>query len=88
MEVFKIVLYSLAALTSLGCTVQLYRGYRRRRYPILMWSALCFAFLTVNNILLFADLVLFESVDLQVWRTATSLLAVMCMLYAFLWEAD
>jgi hypothetical protein len=88
MEAFKIVLYSLALLTSLGCTVQLYRGYRRRRYPILMWSAMCFAFLTLNNVLLFADLVLFPGLDLRIWRTTTALLAVMCMLYAFLWESD
>ena len=88
MEAFKIALYSLAILTSFGCTVQLYRGYRRRRYPILMWSALCFAGLTINNVLLFVDLVLFPAMDLRIWRSCTALAALLCMLYALVWDVD
>ena len=88
MELVKVVLYSLAILTSLGCTVLLIRGYRERRYPLLLWSALCFAFLTANNVILFFDMLVFPAVDLRLWRLSTALVGVLCMLYAFIWESE
>jgi hypothetical protein len=84
----KIALYALATLTSLGCTILLARGYARHRYRLLLWSALCFACLTVNNVLLFIDLVLFPGIDLRLWRLVAALAGVLFMLYAFLWEAE
>jgi hypothetical protein len=88
MELVKIVLYSLAILTSLGCTVLLIRGYRERRYSLLLWSAICFACFTINNVLLFFDMLLVPDVDLRLWRLVTALAGVLCMLYAFLWESE
>ena len=88
MDPLKIGLYSLAILTSLGCTVLLIRGYRQRRYSLLLWSAVCFACLTANNVLLFVDLLIFPTVDLRLWRLITSLAGVLCMLYAFIWESE
>jgi uncharacterized protein DUF5985 len=88
MELLKITLYSLAILTSLGCTVLLVRGYRTRRFPLLLWSAVCFACLTASNVLLFVDILIVPSIDLRIWRLATALAGVLCMLYAFIWEAE
>jgi Family of unknown function (DUF5985) len=88
MPILKIVLYGLAILTSLTCTVLLFRGYVERRLRLLMWSALCFAGLTINNLLLFVDLVIFPSTDLRLWRLLAALAGILCMLYAFIWEAD
>jgi Family of unknown function (DUF5985) len=88
MDPLKIGLYSLAILTSLGCTVLLIRGYRQRQYSLLLWSAVCFACLTANNVLLFVDLLVFPTVDLRLWRLVTSLAGVLCMLYAFIWESE
>jgi hypothetical protein len=88
MEAVRFVLYALAIVTSLGCTVLLVRGWRLRRYPLLLWSSLCFAGLTVNNALLFLDLVVFPNVDLRLWRLLASLAGVLCMLYAFIREVE
>lgn len=88
MELLRIALYALAIVTSLGCTVLLVRGWLRRREPLLLWSSLCFAGLSVNNVLLFLDLVVFPSADLRVARLAASLAGLLCMLYAFIWEAE
>jgi hypothetical protein len=88
MDLIRIALYSLAILTSLGCTVLLIRGYRERRYSLLLWSAICFACLTANNVLLFVDMLLFPAMDLRLWRLVAALAGVVCMLYAFLWESE
>jgi hypothetical protein len=88
MELIRIALYSLAILTSFGCTLLLIRGYRERRYPLLLWSAICFACLTANNVLLFLDMLVIPGMDLRVWRLVTALAGVACMLYAFVWESE
>ena len=88
MEALRVVLYVLAIVTSLGCTVLLVRGWRKRRYRLLLWSSICFAGLTVNNVLLFLDLVVFPGIDLRPWRLCASLAGVLCMLYAFIWEVE
>ena len=88
MDLFKAALYGLAALSSLSCAVLLFRGYARRRIRLLMWSAICFACFTINNVLLFFDMLLFPGVDLRLWRLVAALAGVLCMLYAFLWESE
>jgi hypothetical protein len=88
-DAFKFVLFLLAALTSFGCTVLLFRGYARTRVRLLLWSALCFIFLTANNVLLFFDNIVFPTeLDLRPYRLATALVGIACLLYAFIWEAE
>jgi hypothetical protein len=56
---------------------------------LLLWSALCFVFLSVNNMVLFIDSVLLPTqVDLRLVRLAAALAGVGCLLYAFVWEAE
>jgi hypothetical protein len=89
MEAVKFVMYLLAALTSAACMVLLFRGYARSGSRLLFWSALCFVGLSVNNLLLFADLVLFPTlVDLRIPRLLASIAGVASLLYAFIWEAE
>ena len=89
MEAFKFVLFLLAALTSFACMALLFRGYARTGVRLLLWSALCFIFLTANNVLLFAETIVFPSqVDLRLYRLGTALAGVACLLYAFIWEAE
>jgi hypothetical protein len=86
---FKFVLFLLAALTSFGCMVLLFRGYARTGVRLLLWSALCFIFLTVNNVLLFFDTIVWPTeIDLRVYRLSAALAGVACLLYAFIWEAE
>jgi drug/metabolite transporter (DMT)-like permease len=88
MEALRIALYALASLTSLACTVLLVRAYRRQRYRLLLWSAACFACLTINNVILFFDLILLPNVDLRLGRLIAALAGIGCMLYGFIWEAE
>ena len=88
MNTFNFVLYALAVLTCLACTVLLFRGYARSRLRLLLWSALCFVFLTLNNVLLFFDLIVFSELDLRPWRLAAALAVLLFLLYGFLFESD
>ena len=82
------VLSLLAALTSLGCMLFLFRAYAGNGLRLLLWSALCFVCLTANNTLLFFDLAVWPDVDLRLYRLGASLAAVLCLLYAFVWETE
>lgn len=88
MDALKLVLISLAALTSIACMGLLFRGYARTGARLLFWSALCFVFLTLNNLLLFFDLPIFTQVDLRPYRLVAALIGVGFLLYAFIWEAE
>jgi hypothetical protein len=88
-EAFKFLLFLLAALTSFGCMVLLLRGYARTGVRLLLWSGLCFIFLTANNVLLFVDTVVWPTeVDLRLYRLVAALAGIACLLYAFIWEAE
>lgn len=81
--------YLLCFATSLLCLILLARSYARSRTRLLLWSALCFVFLALNNLLLFIDVVVFPvEVDLLPYRQLTSLIGVGVLLYGFIWEAD
>jgi Family of unknown function (DUF5985) len=88
MNGFKIGLLSAAVLTSCACTVLLFRAYRRRHIRLLMWSSICFAGLTLNNVALFVDLVIFPQIDLRLARVICALIGMLCLLYAFIWDVD
>ena len=83
------VIYSLCALTSLTCLVLLWRSYRMTRSRLLFWSALCFLLLTVNNVLLVLDKIVFPvEVDLSMWRLVAALAAVALLLFGLVWEEE
>ena len=67
------LIYVLCAVTSTLCAVLLTRSYLRTRSRLLLWSALAFVGLAINNILLFVDLANVTHVDLSWPRTATAL---------------
>jgi hypothetical protein len=88
MASINLALTLLAVLTSLACTVLLFRAYADTALRLLLWSALCFVLLTVNNGLLFFDLVVFPESNLRMYRISAALAGVLCLLYGFLWEAE
>jgi hypothetical protein len=89
LEVFKFLLFLLAALTSASCMALLFRGYARTGVRLLLWAALCFIFLTVNNVFLFFDTIVFPTqIDLRAYRLGAALAGVACLLYAFIWEVE
>ena len=79
-------IYILCALTSLACAVLLIRGYLRSRARLLMWSAWCFAFLFLNNVLLYVDVEILPSRDLSVLRAVPVVIALALLLYGLIWE--
>jgi Family of unknown function (DUF5985) len=88
MASINLALTLLAVLASLACTVLLFRAYADTALRLLLWSALCFVCLTVNNGLLFFDLVVFPDINLRAYRISAALAGVVCLLYGFLWEAE
>jgi hypothetical protein len=82
------LVYALCTITSVGCALLLIRSYLRSRQRLLLWSSLGFAGLALNNVLLFVDLVLVPSVDLEGLRTGTALAAMLMLLFGLIWEAS
>jgi len=82
------IVYILCVLTSLACSVLLWRGYRRSRARLLMWSSLCFAGLAINNALLVVDLRFLPAVDLSVLRTIPALAGIALLVYGLVWDAE
>jgi hypothetical protein len=80
------VVYALCALTSVACAVLLMRGYMASRVRLLLWGALCFTGLAINNVLLFVDLGLVPGVDLSVWRSLPALAGVLALVYGLSWD--
>jgi hypothetical protein len=85
---FPVIVYLLCMASSLACTGLLIRSYMRTRTALLLWSAIGFVGLSLNNLLLFSDLVLLPGVDLRMLRHVSSLGAVAVLLYGFIWEID
>jgi hypothetical protein len=82
------VVYVLCALTSLVCTVLLWRSYRRGGTRLLLLMGVCFAGLTLNNVLLPIDLLwLRREIDLSVVRSAVGFASVAVLLLVLIWEA-
>ena len=80
--------YAMCAVASLVCAVLLWRGYRRSRARLLLWSSLCFVGLTANNSLLFVDRVMFPDINLSVWRSGAALVGVLLLIYGLVWDAE
>ncbi len=65
----------------------LLRRWWRTRVRLLMWSALGFACLAVNNVLLFVDRVLVPDRDLLILRDVSGLAALTVLLFGLIWES-
>ena len=67
----------------------LLRAYGRVRQKLLLWSGLCFAGLTVSNVLLCMDLSpLFAGVNLYRYRLGAAAVAMGILLYGLIWESE
>jgi hypothetical protein len=83
------VIYALCAVTSLMCAWMLLSSYRKKRHRLLFWSGLCFAGLSVNNLLLILDRIVFPtSVDFYTWRLLAALIALLPLLYGLIWDDE
>jgi hypothetical protein len=78
--------YAMCALTSIVCAILLFDGYRRSRVRLLLWAALCFGGLAVNNVLMFIDLVVLVERDFRILRSGVGLAAMCVLLFGLIWE--
>lgn len=81
-------IYVLCAATSFLCTVMLIRGYRQTKVRLLFWSAVCFLGLTLDNILLYADLVIVPDMSLALARRSVALVGLMSLIIGLIWDAN
>jgi hypothetical protein len=79
--------YLLCAATSFLCTVMLLRGYRSTHVRLLLWSGLCFLGLTLDNVLLYADLYIVPDYRLDVWRKLPGFIAISLLIVGLVWES-
>jgi hypothetical protein len=85
---FPTAVYLLCFLTSAACAYLLARNYWRTGARMLMWSALCFGFLALNNFVVFIDLLLLPDVNLALLRLGFSLAAAAVLLFGFVWDLE
>ncbi|HLM60402.1 MAG TPA: DUF5985 family protein [Pyrinomonadaceae bacterium] len=82
------LIYLLCALTALLCSWLLLKAYRNSGYKLLLWGGLCFAGLTLNNVLLIVDKFAVPYIDLSAWRLLLALAASLVFLYGLIWDSE
>jgi hypothetical protein len=82
------LVYSLCFLTSAVCAGLLLVSYFRTKSRLLLWSAISFVCLAINNFFVLGDMILFPDVNLIPMRYIAALAAICSLLYAFIWEVE
>jgi len=85
---FPTLVYTLCFLTSSACALLLTRSYRRSGARLLLWSALCFLFLALNNFVVILDLLLLPDFDFRLARLVLAAAAVGVLLFGFIWDLE
>ena len=80
--------YILGFLITLTCGVLLARAYASSGKRLLLWSAVCFFGLALNNFLVFVDLVLLPQIDLYLLRLVVGAAAMVILIYGLIWEGQ
>ncbi len=88
MSEWAAVVYILCLASSATCAVLLVRSYAAGRNRLLLWSAICFLLLAVNNLAVVIDILLLPDLDLSEIRILTSLGGVGALLYGFIFEVE
>jgi hypothetical protein len=83
-----VIIYGACMLTALLCAFLLFRAYRRSRHRLLRWSGLCFAGLTLNNLFLVLDKLVFPEIDFAIARSITALFAMTVLLFGLIWDSE
>ncbi|RYE59980.1 MAG: hypothetical protein EOO82_03795 [Oxalobacteraceae bacterium] len=83
-----ITIYILCLLTSLACAWLLFASYRRTRYRLLFWAGSCFAVMTLNNLFLLLDKIVFPTIDFMPARLVSALVATGLLLYGLIYEKE
>jgi hypothetical protein len=87
-EIFPTIVYLLCFVTSLACAWMLGRSFFRTGTRLLLWSAICFGFLALNNLVLVLDLVVWPDLDLRLARLLLALAAASSLIWGFVWDVE
>ena len=82
------VVFILCMLTSLMSGVLLWRAAHGPSRRLLLWSALFFFGMAINNAILFADVIVGPETDLTLPANLVAAISVFALLYALIWEAS
>jgi hypothetical protein len=82
------IVYLLCFFASGLCACLLSAAFMRQKERLLLWSALCFWLIAVDNLLVFVDIILLPRINLIPLRLVTLLGAVGVLLYGFVWEIE
>ena len=87
-EPLPALVYLLCFLTAALCAGLLVRQHRAAPSPVLLWSAACFVFLALSNLLVVVDRIILIELDLWTERLALTVMAISVLLFGFIWEAE
>lgn len=80
--------FGLCAVTSIVCALLLWRGWRRSRARLLLWTSLGFVGFAVNNVMLFVDELIVPERDLQIVRSSSGFAAFAVLLFGLIWDVE
>jgi hypothetical protein len=81
-------IFAACALTALVSAWLLLRAYAHSKRRLLLWSGLCFAGLTLNNLLLVLDKTVFAAADLSIPRLLIALVSMVLLVGGMVMEGD
>jgi hypothetical protein len=82
------LVYVLCFITCAICAGLLVRSWLKTRTRLLLWTAVSFVFLAINNFFLFADTTLVPDVDFSPYRVISALVGVSILIFGLVWEAE
>ena len=80
------LIFSLCSVTAFVVCALLLRAYARSKAPLLLWSGICFAGLTISNLVVVLDELVFPMRDYSPWRVGISVAAVSILLFGLIFE--
>ena len=86
--IFPTAVYGLCFLTSAVCALLLGRSYFKTGARLLLWSALCFVFLALNNIVVVLDMLVYPNADFRLVRHALATAGVLTLLFGFVMDQE
>ena len=86
--IFPTAVYSLCFLTSPVCALLLGRSYFKTRARLLLWIALCFVFLALNNFVVVLDMLVYPNADFRLVRHGLAVAGVLTLLFGFIMDQE
>lgn len=84
----QVIVFALCFVTCTLCAGLLVTTYMRTRTRIVLWCAVAFICLAVNNAAVLVDIYWPPAGNLLPLRFAASLSAAAALIYGFIWEAE